>query len=440
MTQHLTIDEATQKDLEIFSSEQTSLFEFCNRTRTFGGARVLKKRMGEPFSNEKDINNVQSSLKFILDNRDLFKKIPSAFMADRVDQYTHDILPVVTQQSRLEFTAAALSLWMNHDRHYTAISVGVQMTCGFLSQLKKFVSLEELSDAPGELKEILGRMERLLEHDNLQEVPETQIGGWPLKNIRLDQIFRVLEKTTIAELQTLLHEVDAMIAMADVCREHNYTFPEILSGDVRFHAEGLVHPFVEHAVGNPAVMDQARRVQFLTGPNMAGKTTYLRAVSIALYFAHLGMGVPAKQFRFVPVDGLFTSISMSDDLRGGVSYFRAEALRVKAIATALASGSKVIALMDEPFKGTNVKDALDASRAMLDRFAVKRDCLFLVASHLIELEQQFAHQDQMDCQYFEADEREGKLRFDYQLRSGVSAQRLGMRVLEEEGVFDLLNQ
>ena len=440
MTRHLQIDEATQKDLEIFASEQTSLFEFCNRTRTFGGARVLKKRMSEPFSNATDIDKVQSSLKFILANRELFKRLPSAFMADRVDQYTHDILPVVTHRSRLEFTAAAFSLWMNHDRHYTAIAVGVQMTCGFLSQLKKFVGLSELGGAPGELNEILHRIVALLQHDDLEKVPETQIGGWPLRNIRLDQIFRVLEKTTIVELQTLLHEVDAMVAMADVCKEHNYSFPEILSGDVRFEAEGLVHPFVEGAVSNPAQMDQARRVQFLTGPNMAGKTTYLRAVGISLYFAHLGMGVPAKRYSFVPVNSLFTSISLSDDLRGGVSYFRAEALRVKAIAEALASGSKVIALMDEPFKGTNVKDALDASRAMLDRFALKQDCLFLVASHLIELSEQFAHQDRMDCQYFEADEREGKLRFDYQLRPGVSAQRLGMRVLEEEGVFDLLNQ
>jgi DNA mismatch repair ATPase MutS len=172
---------------------------------------------------------------------------------------------------------------------------------------------------------------------------------------------------------------------------------------------------------------------------MAGKTTYLRAIATALYFAHLGMGVPATRFRFTPAQHLFSSISLSDDLHNGMSYFRAEALRAKAVAQAIADGNRVIALLDEPFKGTNVKDALDASRAILERFSTKQDCLFMFSSHLIELSDEITLTQQIDCRYFEADESEGKLRFDYLLRSGVSSQRLGMRVLREEGVFDLLD-
>ena len=91
------------------------------------------------------------------------------------------------------------------------------------------------------------------------------------------------------------------------------------------------------------------------------------------------------------------------------------------------------------FKGTNVKDALDASLAILERFSTKQDCLFMFSSHLIELSDEITVTQQIDCRYFEADESEGKLRFDYLLRSGVSSQRLGMRVLREEGVFDLLD-
>ncbi len=435
----LHLDEATLKDLEVFHSEQSSLFEFCNRTRTFGGARVLRKRMAEPFCKAEDIRDVQESIKFILANRESFKQMPSSFMADKVDQYTHEVLPIVNQQGTVEFTAAALALWLNHDRHYTAIGVGVQMTCSFLGSLKRFVGSELLSSATGELARIVARIVKLLDSPNLQQVPESQVGGMPWKVIKLDQIFRVLEKTSIVELQTLLHEIDALVAMADVTKEHGFVIPEILSGPSRFNAESLTHPFVEHAIGNTVNLTQEQRVQFLTGPNMAGKTTYLRSIATCLYFAHLGMGVAADKFAFVPVQSLFTSISLNDDLRGGISYFRAEALRVKAIAEAVADGQRVIALMDEPFKGTNVKDALDASKAMLDRFAEKEDCLFIVASHLIELKEQFAHAEMIDCRYFEADESEGKLKFDYVLREGISAQRLGMRVLEEEGVFELLD-
>ena len=149
---------------------------------------------------------------------------------------------------------------------------------------------------------------------------------------------------------------------------------------------------------------------------------------------------PAREFHFVPVQRLFSSFSLNDDLRNGVSYFRAEALRAKAIAQAIADGYSVVALLDEPFKGTNVKDALDASLAILKRFATKADCLFVFSSHLIELSEALKVTEQIRCGYFEAEEGAGRLRFDYLLRSGISKQRLGMRVLQEEGVFELLDR
>jgi DNA mismatch repair ATPase MutS len=151
------------------------------------------------------------------------------------------------------------------------------------------------------------------------------------------------------------------------------------------------------------------------------------------------MGVPARSFSFVPVQRLLSSISLHDDLHSGVSYFRAEALRVKAIAQAIMEGYRVVALLDEPFKGTNVKDAIDASQAILERFARSEGCLFMFSSHLIELSQKLRIDGRIDYRYFEADEGEGRLRFDYLLHSGVSSQRLGMRVLREEGIFELLD-
>ena len=192
-------------------------------------------------------------------------------------------------------------------------------------------------------------------------------------------------------------------------------------------------------MGNPVALNQSQRLLFLSGPNMAGKTTYLRAFATALYFAHLGVGVPAATFRFTPVDRLFTAISLSDDIHSGVSYFRAEALRARAIAEAIAAGDRVVAVLDEPFKGTNVKDAMDATLAIMDRFSAREGCLFMFSSHLIELSDKVSESTQVDRRYFEAEEGEGRLRFDYKLRSGVSSQRLGMRVLREEGVFDLLD-
>jgi DNA mismatch repair ATPase MutS len=148
-------------------------------------------------------------------------------------------------------------------------------------------------------------------------------------------------------------------------------------------AKGLYHPLIADAVKNPVCVDQPARLLFLTGPNMAGKTTYLRALGTALYLAHLGMGVPATNFSFSPCGVLISGIMVSDDVRRRISFFRAEALRIKAVAEAIARGHRVVALLDEPFKGTNVKDALDAFRSVLVRLASKPQMLVHcdIASH-----------------------------------------------------------
>jgi DNA mismatch repair ATPase MutS len=90
--------------------------------------------------------------------------------------------------------------------------------------------------------------------------------------------------------------------------------------------------------------------------------------------------------------------------------------------------------------GTNVKDALDASRAILSRLAGKTGSVFVVSSHLIEVADTLVATGAVDCYRFDAIDRNGRLEFDYVLRAGISSQRLGVRVLREQGVFDLLDQ
>lgn len=437
----LLLDQHTLKDLEVFAtnSTETSLFKFCNLTRSDGGADVLYRRMQAPWSSAARIQNTQAAVSFVMQQRACFANIPSAYAMDRAHAYLHEVMPVITDRNPIEFGLSALSLRSNHDRYYYKIITGVQITNGLIRKAKAFVNQSALTSAVGEIAPYINEMREILDRPRLQKLVDDDVGGWFWKILRLDQTFRLDEKASINRILKLVFEIDALMAMADVTSEHKFVMPDLQQGPLAVQAAGLVHPFVPCPVPNTVALDQNQRVLFLTGPNMAGKTTYLRAIATALYFAHLGMGVAATSFKFSPAQHLFSSISLSDDLHNGVSYFRAEALRAKAVAQAIADGNRVIALLDEPFKGTNVKDALDASLAILERFSTKQDCLFMFSSHLIELSDEITVTEQIDCRYFEADESEGKLRFDYLLRSGVSSQRLGMRVLREEGVFDLLD-
>ena len=437
----LNLDGLTLKDLEIFESDSggQTLFDLCNQSRSEGGARILRQRMSAPWSNPDRIRETQNSLHFIQEHRSVFDKLPSAYATGRVGHYLQDILPIVTHHNSLEFAINAFSLWANHDTHYRSIVRGVQITCRVIQGIREFMSQAELQSAGGELVQVFQEIQTLLEPPGLSKVSTEEHAGWAFKILRLDQDFRIHEKETVSRLLALIFEIDALVAMADVTRNNGYVMPSVEEGPMRVVAEGLTHPFLQQAVANPVNISQEQRVLFLTGPNMAGKTTYLRAFATSLYLAHLGMGVPASRFSFVPAEQLFSSISLSDDLSSGISYFRAEALRVKAIAQAISKGNRVVAIMDEPFKGTNVKDAFDASKAILERFSTKEACLFMFSSHLIELSEHISNDGKIDCRYFQAQEGEGRLRFDYLLRPGVSSQRLGMRVLREEGVFELLD-
>ncbi|MBN1238307.1 MAG: hypothetical protein JXB36_07380, partial [Gammaproteobacteria bacterium] len=439
----LVLDAHSFKDLEIFESETggACLFDLCNLTRSDGGAKALRRRMERPSCDAARIRATQEALAFILAQRQAFDMLPSlAYTTGRVERYLRASLPLVTHENLLEFGFGALDLRLNHDRDYSKIVRGVQVTCLLIRTLRRFVGRAELARPAGELAPLLDEMRALLDRPGFSRVPDREIGSWGVWRIlRADQVFRLREKEATDRLLQITYEVDALVALADVTRKHEFVLPRIEQGPLSVRADGLVHPLLRDAVANPVDLDQDRRVLFLTGPNMAGKTTYVRAFATALYLAHLGMGVPARSFRFVPAQRLFSSISLTDDLRAGVSYFRAEALRVKAIAQAVAEGYRVVAVMDEPFKGTNVKDALDASLAILERFAVREDCLFMFSSHLIELGDRLGAVGRVDCRYFEAEEGEGRLRFAYRLSPGISSQRLGMRVLREEGIFELLD-
>ncbi len=435
----LHLDAETRKDLKLFEPEEGSLFDYCNRCRTDGGKRVLRRRMETPSACAEAIARTQAALLFICDNRAAFNALPSEYVALNAERYITASFPTVTQQTAIEFHAAAFFYWKNDDQFYTKIVRGVEVARRLVEGMHRLSEALEQSELSGALQPLLREVAQLTARPALQSIRAGEEPRYYWQKLRLDQTFRAVEKNSMNRILQLAYEIDALVSLADVFSANSLTMPEMADGPVCIEAEGLSHPQLSGAVANPVAINQRARVLFLTGPNMAGKTTYLRSVATALYFAQLGLGVAADRFRFVPVERLFTAIALNDDLSEGVSYFKAEALRMKAIAESVAQGKRTLALLDEPFKGTNVKDAYDATLAVLHRLAEADGSLFMVTSHLVELGEALATSKRVAFGYFSAGEDGDHLTFDYRLKKGVSSQRLGMRVLQEEGVFDLLD-
>src|SRR5512146_2213172 len=405
-TDGMVVDEQTFRDLEVFEAQggAPSLFDLLNRTRTSGGSDALKARFRRPLARADRIRAVHDSLRHIADHRSSFDMLPDQGMLAGLQHYLHSNLTLITRTKGLDYLVEAWLARLDRKLYRQTVS-GVLRTANALRALGRFAALRALDDAPGERGGFIREMRELVARPTLARLATERPDGksWRAM-LRLDRELRHEERPTIERLMRLCFEVDALLSMATIMDERGFVLPEVHEGPAEAMAEDVYHPFLAEPVSNPLELGQPRRLLFLTGPNMAGKTTYLRACGTAVYMAHLGMGVPATSFRFSPCDCLFSAITLADNVREGVSFFRAEALRVKRIAEALADRRRVFAMLDEPFKGTNVKDALDASRAVFSHLAGARDSLFLVSSHLIEVGEDLSALGSVDCRRFEARE------------------------------------
>ena len=191
-----------------------------------------------------------------------------------------------------------------------------------------------------------------------------------------------------------------------------------------------------------AKLDESGILSALRVARMAGRSTLLRSLGVIILFAHLGLPVPAECARVPIVNRLMTAINAQDSLSRGESLYVAEVRRVREVVRAVASGETVIALLDEAFRGTNVMDALEAMGMLVDGLARAQTGLFVLASHLTEIaRERFGHPHvSLWCMHVDAidDPSSEGVRFTYAFRRGVSDVRLGMRLLEREGVVTLL--
>jgi DNA mismatch repair ATPase MutS len=243
----------------------------------------------------------------------------------------------------------------------------------------------------------------------------------------------------VLDIVRILGELDALRSMALAGEIQGWATPELVeSSEFLLEARDAYHPFVNGATPNPIELKGGEPHVFLTGPNMAGKTTYLKTVALLVLLAQTGMKVPASWLRLAPIEVLFTGLNTTDDLRQGISYFYAEILRVREAAAILARGQKALVLFDEVFKGTNVKDALEASAQVIEGFAKTRRSGSIFASHLSELHETLRTNPAVRFCQFDGEIVGGVPVFRYELVAGVSDKRFGLLLLRQAQVPELI--
>jgi len=137
-------------------------------------------------------------------------------------------------------------------------------------------------------------------------------------------------------------------------------------------------------------------------------------------------------------NGLMTTINLSDNVLQGYSHFYSEVRRVREAAERIKESKKVLVLFDELFKGTNVKDAADASLLVTKGLAQIPNSLFIVSTHIVEIAEDLKTLPGVRFNCFEACWNNNTPEYDYLLKSGISSERLGMYIVEKEGIMEVL--
>jgi hypothetical protein len=216
-------------------------------------------------------------------------------------------------------------------------------------------------------------------------------------------------------------EFEALSSLGGYAYEHPAdVFPEFTGTSPCFEAQGLAHPLLPNrdAIRNDLLLSGDLRVLIISGPNMAGKSTFVRAVGINAVLAQCGAPVRARRLRLSPL-AVGASICVLDSLQGGISRFYAEIRRLKQIADLTQGPRAVLFLLDEFLQGTNSHDRRLGAEAMV-RSLVERGAIGLVTTHDLSLteiaEKIGAHAGNG---HFEDRLEDGKLIFDYRLQPGV---------------------
>ncbi|ELZ55912.1 MULTISPECIES: DNA mismatch repair protein MutS [Halorubrum] len=248
------------------------------------------------------------------------------------------------------------------------------------------------------------------------------------------------ETERIQELADALAELDALASLATVAVEHDYVRPELRGGsgadaDAGIAIEGGRHPVVERTeesfVPNDADLPRGS-VAVITGPNMSGKSTYMRSVALAVVLAQTGSFVPAQAASLPVFDRVFTRVGASDDIAGGQSTFMREMSELTEILHD--AGPDSLVLLDEVGRGTATTDGRAIARAAAEFLHDELGATALFATHYHELTDLADERERVFNLHFTATREDGDVTFLHRVVPGASSSSYGVEVAELAGV------
>jgi DNA mismatch repair protein MutS len=320
-----------------------------------------------------------------------------------------------------------------------SLKVGYNKVHGFYIEISRSAS----NDAPDDYirRQTLKNNERFITQELKQH--EEKVLGAQSKFLALekklyDELFDLVlpDLVVLQELSDAISELDVLTTFAERAQTLNYVKPTLMEKPGILIDDGR-HPVVEQMttdqfIANPVNLSEQHKILIITGPNMGGKSTYMRQTALIVLLAHIGCYVPANSAEIGMVDRIFTRIGASDDLASGRSTFMVEMTETANILHN--ATDKSLVLLDEIGRGTSTYDGLSLAWACAEMLASKIKAYTLFATHYFELTLLSESFELLDNVHLDAIEHEDNIVFMHKVQQGAASKSFGIQVAKLAGV------
>lgn len=443
------VDKQTLNDLGIFShKKEISIYGLFNNARTRGGAQILEEMFYNPLDNYELIRRRAALISYFqrTDAAFPFKAIwfdAAEFYLSDTDERTR-IVASHAEKSEGANIQRKLKKLIKTDTEFEQAEQGMVSLINIINTLDEFTKAMLSDDEIRKVTVTLYKIREIIESETFKPVLEAK----GIEHLELEQaaffdnLLRYDHNDKVRTLLDYIYHLDVYISVAGVAKERGFVMAQALPAeDNVMDMRGVFHPMLKKPIANDVVISKENNIVFLTGANMAGKSTFMKTFGICVFLAHVGFPVPAQSMKFSVREGLFTTINLPDCLNQGFSHFYAEVRRLKRCAQSVNRWPRLVIIFDELFRGTNVKDAYDATVAVTEAFSEKDSCIFMISTHIIEAGEDL----QKKCNNIEyiylPTVMEGSVpRYTYKLEKGITEDRHGMIIIRNEGILDILNK
>ncbi|MCL2386323.1 MAG: DNA mismatch repair protein MutS [Defluviitaleaceae bacterium] len=459
-------------DLDIVG--QKSFFQFLNTTHTWYGREAFANDLLQPRYTSAEISERQDAIKELGTDTDFanrmeytFSKIGvnnlQKFVADLTDQrlfLKSRVLKILLMFAPLVtiIFAVAVFLFRLEDMYIHAVTaIALQATVGVIGLLKTFPYLGDVSRFPrklGAYSDVISALRNRDYNATILQRIQSQLGA---SEISAERAIKELGK--ISDMVSLRHnllvwfalnallmwDIQCSIAFEKWKRKYAHaaegwflalgefesllcfsTLPSLCDNtclptttrEKAIEAQNMGHPLISNEIRVNNNVSNANNIFIISGSNMSGKTTFMRAIGINLVLAQAGGFVCAKSMRF-PLVEIITSMRIADDLNEGISTFYAELKRIKAIIENAEKTPQTLFLIDEIFRGTNSVDRLSGAKAVLTKLD-SLGAIGIITTHDLDLCDITTRYPRIKNFSFSEDYRDNKIHFDYKLKAGKS--------------------